>query len=52
VIDHEPGSPVEPFIDGRKRVGEGFVVGATRAEVDSRADALRRELAVHAERNG
>lgn len=51
VMDLERGAPVEPFIDGRKRVGEGLVTGATRAEVDSRADTLRRELDVHAEGN-
>ncbi|MCC6745699.1 MAG: ATP-grasp domain-containing protein [Acidobacteria bacterium] len=48
-IDFEPGAPVEPFVDGRKRVGEGLVAGDSRAEVDARLDQVRRELDVRAE---
>lgn len=51
-FDVEPGAPVEPFIDGRRRVGEALVTGATRAEVDARVDELRREIDIRAEAAG
>lgn len=48
-FDVELGTEVEPFIDGRKRVGEALVSGESRAAVDERVRVLRSELNVRAE---
>lgn len=51
VLDLAAGSPVEQFTDGRKRVGEALVTGASRAQVDERIAEIIRRLNVRAEAN-
>jgi biotin carboxylase len=47
-FDLPPGARVEPFTDGRRRVGQALVVADTRKELDQRVAELRRALAVAA----
>jgi biotin carboxylase len=48
-IDLPQGTPVQPFINGRHRVGEAFVTGTDRADLDARVIELKRRLAVRSE---
>lgn len=45
-LDFKAGDPVQPFINGRYRVGEALIQGRDRAEVDTRADELKLRLAL------
>jgi hypothetical protein len=47
-FDLPPGALVEPFTDGRRRVGQALLVADTRAELDQRVAELRHGLAVTA----
>jgi biotin carboxylase len=47
-LDLPQGSPVKPFINGRHRVGEALIAGSDRNELDTRAEELRRRLALAA----
>ncbi|MBK6428513.1 MAG: ATP-grasp domain-containing protein [Blastocatellia bacterium] len=47
-LDATPGTAVEAFIDGRKRVGEALLTGASREQVDERAAELLRRVNVRA----
>ncbi len=47
-FDFLPGAPVEPFTDGRRRVGQALIVAETRADLDDRANTIRASLAVMA----
>lgn len=49
VLDLAAGSSVEPFTDGRKRVGEALISGDSRAQVDERVAEIVRRLNVRAE---
>jgi biotin carboxylase len=40
------GTPVEPFTDGRRRVGQALIVADSRQELDLRVAELRQSLAV------
>jgi biotin carboxylase len=42
-------TPVEPFINGRHRVGEAYITATSRAELDTRVDEFKRRLAIDAE---
>lgn len=46
--DVAPDTPVKPFIHGRHRVGQCFVYGADRDELDARVSDLRERLDVKA----
>ncbi|MFZ2957724.1 MAG: hypothetical protein WA705_12625, partial [Candidatus Ozemobacteraceae bacterium] len=46
--DFPVGALVEPFTDGRRRVGQAVLVGGSRTELDRRAANLRQSLAVAA----
>lgn len=48
LMDHSPGTAVQPFINGCHRVGEVLVHGANRCELDERLAELRRRLALTA----
>ena len=48
ILDLPQGSPVKPFINGRRRVGEALIAGSDRNELDIRAQELRRRLALAA----
>jgi biotin carboxylase len=48
LFDLPVGSPVEPFTDGRRRVGQAMIVDETRTELDRHATELRTALAVTA----
>lgn len=48
LMDYPPGTAVQPFINGRHRVGEALVHGANRRELDERLTELRRRLALTA----
>jgi biotin carboxylase len=48
LIDLAPGTAVQPFINGRHRVGEALVIGRNRDEVDGRLVELKRRLALKA----
>jgi biotin carboxylase len=48
ILDLPQGSPVKPFINGRRRVGEALIAGSDRNELDLRAEELRRRLALTA----
>ena len=48
ILDLPQGSPVKPFINGRCRVGEALIAGSDRNELDTRAEELRRRLALAA----
>jgi biotin carboxylase len=48
VLDHPPGTRVESFTDGRRRVGQALLVAETRMELDRRAIELRASLAITA----
>jgi biotin carboxylase len=48
-FDLPPGAQIEPFTDGRRRVGQALLVAGTREELDRRAAALRLSLAITAE---
>lgn len=48
LMDHQPGTVVQPFINGRHRVGEALVHGADRRELDERLAELKRRLALTA----
>jgi biotin carboxylase len=48
ILDLPQGSPVKPFINGRRRVGEALIAGSDRNELDIRAEELRRRLALAA----
>jgi biotin carboxylase len=45
-LDLSPGAPVEPFTDGRRRVGQALVVASTRGELDQRVTKLRSSLTI------
>lgn len=47
-LDLPRGMPVQPFINGRHRVGEALIRGRDRAEVDIRVAELKRRLALTA----
>jgi hypothetical protein len=47
-FDLPVGSPVEPFTDGRRRVGQAMILADTRGELDRRAVNCRKRLAVTA----
>ena len=47
-FDLKPGSWVEPFIDGRRRIGQALLVADTRVGLDQRVAELRQSLAVTA----
>jgi biotin carboxylase len=47
-IEQVQGAAVEPFINGRHRVGEVFVTAANRAELERRVAELKRRLAMDA----
>jgi biotin carboxylase len=47
-MDLPAGTPVQPFIHGRHRVGEAIVLGANRDDLDSKVDELGRRLSVTA----
>ena len=49
-FDVAQADDVAAFVNGRHRVGEALVVGATREEVDDRLDELARRLQLHASR--
>lgn len=48
IMDHPPGTRVQPLINGRHRVGEALIHGADRAEIDARLIELKRRLALTA----
>ena len=48
ILDLPQGSPVKPFINGRRRVGEALIAGSDRNELDIRAEELRQRLALAA----
>jgi len=48
ILDVPQGTPVEPFIDGRHRVGEALIAGIDRSDLDSRVGELKRRLALTA----
>lgn len=48
-FDVAPGTPVQPFINGRCRVGQAFVHGRDRAELDAHVAEVSRRLRVRAE---
>ncbi|MGH8676549.1 MAG: ATP-grasp domain-containing protein [Burkholderiales bacterium] len=48
-IDIPAGAPVEPFINGRHRVGEALVVADDRGQLESRVGELKARLALGAE---
>ena len=48
VLDYPPGTVVQPFTDGRYRVGEALVLGRDRDEVDQRLTELQTRLAIRA----
>lgn len=48
-IDKSPGERVEPFINGRHRIGEAIVLGRDRDDVDNRIQELRNRLNLRAE---
>jgi len=45
-FDQPVGTLVEPFTDGRRRVGQALIVADTRAELDRRVIKLRQALTV------
>jgi biotin carboxylase len=45
-IEQAQGSAVEPFINGRHRVGEAFVTAADRAQLERRVAELKQRLAM------
>jgi biotin carboxylase len=47
-FDLPPGALVEPFTDGRRRVGQALLVADTRKDLDQRVAELRQTLAVTA----
>jgi biotin carboxylase len=47
-IDFPPGSPVELFTDGRRRVGQALLTAESRVELDDRVMEITRRLAVSA----
>jgi hypothetical protein len=47
-MDYPPGAAVQPFINGRHRVGEALVHGANRRELDERLAELKRRIALTA----
>ena len=48
-LDMERGAPVQPFINGRNRVGEAIVVGENREEVDAKVAELYSRLRLRAD---
>jgi biotin carboxylase len=48
ILDLPQGAQVMPFINGRRRVGEALITGATRDEVDARIVELKSRLALAA----
>lgn len=48
MLDYEIGDPVEPFINGRHRVGEALIVGDDRQDVDKKISLLRATLSLTA----
>jgi L-amino acid ligase C-terminal domain 2 len=48
-IEQAQGTAVEPFINGRHRVGEAFVTAADRAQLERRVAELKKRLAITAE---
>jgi biotin carboxylase len=48
IMDHPPGTAVQPFINGRHRLGEALVQGANRRELDERLAELKRRIALTA----
>jgi biotin carboxylase len=48
LFDLPQGTSVEPFINGRHRVGEALITGTNRNEVDARLIELQRRLALRA----
>jgi len=51
-FDLPPGALVEPFTDGRRRVGQALLVADTRKDLDQRVAELRQTLAVTANQTG
>ncbi len=47
-IDLNLGEPVLPFINGRHRIGEAFIFGKNRRELDARVSELKQRLQVEA----
>jgi biotin carboxylase len=48
IFDMPPGARVEPFINGRHRVGEVLVAGASREDVDGRLVEIKQRLSLTA----
>lgn len=48
-MDKAPGQRVEPFINGRHRLGEAIVLGRDRDDVDARIQELKDRLNLRAE---
>jgi len=46
--DVPAGTPVQPFIDGRHRVGQALLQARDRAELDARVAAFKQRLQLHA----
>ncbi len=47
--DAAPGTPVQPFTDGRHRVGQALLAAADRDELDARVREVRARLQIRAE---
>jgi biotin carboxylase len=47
-LDVAAGTPVQPYINGRHRVGQALLRGADRDDLDVKVEQLRRRLAVEA----
>jgi biotin carboxylase len=47
-LDMDQGAAVEPFINGRNRVGEALVIGTDREEVEAKVAELYRRLRLRA----
>jgi biotin carboxylase len=48
ILDLPQGAPVEPFINGRRRVGEALITGTNRNQVDEQLTEFKRRLALTA----
>jgi biotin carboxylase len=52
LLDHPPGTPVRPFVNGRERVGEALFIGKDRHDLDRHALELEARLSLTVKAEG